>query len=153
MFDDFLTLARAIHVLTVVIWIGGVYFVTFVVLPSSAERENPLESFEQVENRFARQAQVVVTLAGLSGFYMLYAMDGWDRYLSLEYWWIHAMTALWAVFTFVLFVAEPIFLHAWLHRKAQADPQGTMAIVSRFHKVLTALSFLTIAGTIFGVHG
>ena len=30
---DDLTFARALHVLGVVVWVGGLYFVTFIVLP------------------------------------------------------------------------------------------------------------------------
>jgi len=48
----------------------------------------------------------VVTLAGLSGFYMIFRLDGWGWYQDADYWWVHAMTLLWLIFTFVLFVAE-----------------------------------------------
>ncbi len=103
---DDLTLARAIHIISVVVWIGGVYFVTFVILPVIKSASDPVTRFEAVENKFINHAKIVVTLAGLSGFYMLYRLDGWERYLDTSYWWVHAMTFLWLVFTFVLFVAE-----------------------------------------------
>ncbi len=152
MIDD-LTLVRVIHVLSVVIWIGGVYFVTFVVLPVLKQTHDAVGRFEAVEIQFTKHARIVVTLAGLSGFYMLYQLDGWDWYQSADYWWVHAMTVLWLIFTFVLFVAEPLFLHAWFIRQAEAAPERTLAIACRFHQVMTLLSLITIAAAIYGVHG
>ncbi|MGE5150027.1 MAG: hypothetical protein ACM3II_07905, partial [Rhodospirillaceae bacterium] len=69
---DDVTVARAIHVLAVVHWIGGVVFVTAVVLPAisaMAEPKRRLEMFEAIERRFSRQVRVSVPLAGLSGAY------------------------------------------------------------------------------------
>ncbi len=150
---DDLTLARAIHIISVVVWIGGVYFVTFVILPVIKSASDPVTRFEAVENKFINHAKIVVTLAGLSGFYMLYRLDGWERYLDTSFWWVHAMTFLWLVFTFVLFVAEPLFLHAWFIRRAAIAPKQTLALASRFHQVMTMLSLITIVVAIYGVHG
>ena len=94
--------ARVIHVLSVVLWIGGVAFVTTVLIPairrmpSEAER---IELFEQLESRFAVQARVTTVLAGASGLYMLHVLDAWNRYLDSSFWWIHLMTLVWFVFT------------------------------------------------------
>lgn len=80
-----LVLARAIHVLAVVLWIGGVGFVTLVLLPGVQRFEEParrIAVFEALEQRFARQARVTTLLTGASGFAMLWLLDGWDRYLD-----------------------------------------------------------------------
>lgn len=69
---DDLTVARAIHVLAVIHWMGGVAFVTAVILPALAVFEQPsrrLALFEAIEHRFAAQVKVSVPVAGLSGFY------------------------------------------------------------------------------------
>ncbi len=150
---DDLTLARVIHVVSVVVWIGGVYFVTFVILPVIKSAPDPVARFEAVENQFVNHAKVVVILAGLSGFYMLYRLDGWERYLDTNFWWVHLMTFLWLIFTLVLFVAEPLFLHAWFMRRAAIAPQQTLVLASRFHKIMTVLSLITIVAAIYGVHG
>ncbi|MCP4319379.1 MAG: hypothetical protein GY789_26175 [Hyphomicrobiales bacterium] len=99
------------------------------------------------------QARIVVTLAGLSGFYMLYRLDSWEWYLDFDYWWVHAMTLLWLFFAFVLFVAEPMFLHAWFIRQAKAKPEQAFALAARFHQIMTLLSLIVIAAAIYGVHG
>jgi uncharacterized membrane protein len=150
---DDLTLARIIHVLSVVIWIGGVYFVTLIVLPVLKHADDKVSRFEAVEIQFTKHAKIVVTLAGLSGFYMLYQLDGWEWYGNSDFWWVHAMTLLWLIFTFVLFVAEPLFLHAWFLRKAEATPERALALATRFHQIMTLLSLIVIAAAIYGVHG
>ena len=80
--DDFL-LARVVHVLGVVLWIGGVAFVTTVLLPGMKKVATPAERvimFERMESRFAWQARLTTLLTGASGFYMLYILDAWERF-------------------------------------------------------------------------
>ncbi len=151
-----LALARAIHVLGVVLWIGGVALVTTVLLPAIRalpDQDDPVALFERIERRFARQARIVTLLTGLSGFYLVHRMGAWGRYLSAESWWLHAMTLVWLVFTLILFVLEPWVLHERLARRAERDPQGTLALILRAHRVLLALSLLTVAGAVAGSHG
>ncbi len=153
---DELTLARAVHILAVTGWIGGVYLVTLVVLPAVRGIGEPADRaarFEEIEGRFGPQAKILTLLAGASGFYMLHLLDGWGRYLSLDFWWVHAMTLIWVLFTLVLFVFEPWFLHAWFRRCAARAPDKTFAWVARFHLILLTASAITIAGAVIGAHG
>jgi uncharacterized membrane protein len=72
-FDQFVV-ARIVHILAVVMWIGGVAFVTTVLIPSlrSLEQEdNRLQLFERLEGRFGFQAKITTLLTGLSGLWML----------------------------------------------------------------------------------
>jgi uncharacterized membrane protein len=153
---DDVTIARALHVLAVVHWIGGVAMVTLVILPALARLAAPerrLELFEAIEGRFGGQARWSVTLAGLSGFWMTWRLDAWDRFAAPGYWWMHAMVAVWALFTVILFVAEPLFLHAWFRRRALRDPKGATALVLRAHRVLLTVAAATILGAVLGAHG
>jgi uncharacterized membrane protein len=153
---DDLAIARALHVISVVAWIGGVYLVTYVVLPSVRSMDEALDqirSFDEIESRFGLHAKALTLIAGTSGFYMLYKMDAWDRYANLEFWWLHAMTAIWGLFTLVLFVLEPLFLHAWFDKRAQEAPAETFAMVARFHQILLIASLITVFGAVAGVHG
>ena len=80
---EYFTLARVIHVLAVILWIGGVAMVTTVIIPAvkiMKAKEEQIETFEKIEGRFALQAKITTLITGLSGFYMLYAIDGWERY-------------------------------------------------------------------------
>lgn len=149
-------LARVIHVLAVVLWIGGVAMVTTVLLPAIrnlASNEEKLPFFERVESRFSLQAKVTTLLTSLSGFYMLHVLDAWNRYAEPRFWWIHAMTLVWVLFTLILFVIEPLFMRRWLRSNAAQDPARTFAKLQLMHVILLLLSLLTIAGAVAGSHG
>ncbi|MEX2618535.1 MAG: hypothetical protein WD767_20815 [Alphaproteobacteria bacterium] len=149
-------LARALHVLAVVVWIGGVAMETLAVLPALRRMKDPHAAgrmFEDIEQRFAPWARLAVLLAGATGFYMLHVLDAWSRYAQIQYWWIHAMTAIWILFTLVLFVLEPLFLHEWFRRRLDRDPEGTLASLARLHWLLLSVSLVTVLGAIAGAHG
>lgn len=153
---DQLTLARVIHVVAIVLWIGGVAMVTTVIIPAVKRlksKEDKIKTFEAIEGRFAVQAKITTVITALSGFYMLYLLDGWDRYLDVRYWWIHAMTVVWLIFTIILFVLEPLVLHRLFKKYAQKNPDKTFAFMHRAHWVLLLLSMITIIGSVAGVHG
>lgn len=153
---DDVTLVRALHVLAVIMWIGGVAFVTTVLLPAVRDLQAPEERvvfFETVERRFGSQARVTTIFAGLSGLYMVVRLDLWDRFLSVSYWWMHAMVAVWLLFTLMLFVAEPLFLRRWLWARASCRPESTFALIRRLHWVLLALSLITLIGAVLGSRG
>ena len=148
--------ARALHVIGVVLWIGGVAFVSTVLIPSLNninDSTNKLELFEQLEGKFSFQAKLATLLTGISGFYMVEVMNAWDRYQQLQFWWMHLMTLIWIVFTLVLFVLEPLFLHQWFHEQAVKNSAKTFSLVHTIHKILLALSLLAVFGAVAGVHG
>jgi|SRR6185503_8721713 len=151
-----ITLARALHVFGVILWIGGVGFVTTVLLPAVRRLKSPgerLALFDAIERRFAWQARIATLLTGLTGLDMLVRLDLWDRFVSARYWWMHAMVLVWLLFTLMLFVAEPLFLHRWLIARATAKPEATFRLVERLHWLLLALSVITILGAVAGSHG
>ena len=150
------TLARVIHIVAVVLWIGGVAMVTTVILPAVKKmktKEDQLKTFEEIEGRFALQAKITTLLTGISGFYMLYKLDAWNRYLDYRFWWIHAMTLVWLLFTLILFVLEPFILHKLFKKYVAEKPAKAFHIVHRAHWILLLLSLLTIIGAVAGSHG
>ena len=151
--DDF-TLARLFHVVAIAAWIGGVWFVTLVVIPAIARTEPPAEriaAFQRIEGRFAPQARWWVLLAGLSGFWMTWRADLWSRFADPHMWWMHAMVALWLVFMAMLFVAEPLVLH---RRMANSpDPERDFARMATMHRVLSFAGLVAVAGAVGGAHG
>jgi uncharacterized membrane protein len=151
-----MTLARVVHVLSVVLWIGGVAFVTTVLIP--AIRKLPSETqridvFEQLESRFALQARITTGLAGASGLYLIHVMGAWSRYLDAAYWWVHLMTLVWLAFTIVLFALEPLFLHRWFIAAAKRDSERAFRLLQRMHWVLLTLSIVAIVGAVTGSRG
>ena len=59
-------LARALHVVAVVLWIGGVAMVTTVLLPAvrSLHGDEAMAAFARLERRFAVQSRWTTLLAG-----------------------------------------------------------------------------------------
>lgn len=149
-------IARALHILGVVLWIGGVGFVTTVLLPA-VRRMKTLEErvafFEAVERRFAWQARVSTLLVGVTGLYLVHAWKLWGRFASADYWWMHAMVLVWVVFTVMLFIAEPLFLHRRLLEAARVRPEATFRRIERLHWLLLTLSLVTVIGAVAGSHG
>jgi uncharacterized membrane protein len=153
---DDVIIARALHVVSIVLWIGGVGFVTTVLLPAVRHLKEPndrLEFFDRIERRFAREARLWVTIVGTTGFYMLVRFDLWDRFRYLAYWWIDAMIAVWLLFTLMLFVVEPLFLHRWLLARTQSKPELTFTLVQWLHRLFLLISLIAILGTVAGSHG
>ena len=153
---DYYILARAIHVVGVILWIGGVAFVTTVLISALIKFKDDdlrINIFEKIENRFAFEARIVTLITGISGFYLVHTMDAWSRYQSLSYWWMHLMSFIWLIFTLILFVLEPLFLHRFF--KEQAAKHGVIAFIwmHRLHTVLLSFSLIAALGAVAGSHG
>jgi uncharacterized membrane protein len=151
-----LLLARALHVLGVVVWIGGVFMATVVVLPAvrrGALGTDKLAAFHAVESRFVWIARAAVIVVGLSGFYMIEKLDLWPRFALIEFWWMHAMLGVWAIFMLLLFVGEPFVLHRFFPAWARRDPQRAFAFLHGVHVFLLVISLITILGAVAGAHG
>lgn len=153
---DGLIIARVLHVLAIVIWIGGVAMVTTVILPAirkSSLGADWLRAFNAIERRFAWQARTAIIVVGASGFYMVGADNLWDRFRSAAFWWMHAMVGIWLLFAIGLFVVEPFIVHRRLERLAAANPARFFPRLQLVHWVLLALSLITIFGAVAGSHG
>lgn len=152
---DDLLIARLLHVIAIVIWIGGMAFVTLVVLPLARRQpttEQKLALFEAVEQPFSRIARWAVGIAGLSGIWMLRNRELWYRFTEPSYWWLWAMGLLWLVFAVMLYIAEPLYLHRAFHRWAKQSPQPAFAWAFRLHLLLLGIALVTIAGAVYGSH-
>lgn len=148
--------ALALHLLAIVLWIGGVAMVTTVLLPAVRRLKSAPERiafFAAIERRFAWQARGTTLLAGATGFYMVYRLDLWPLFPTLQGWWLGAMVLVWLLFTLMLFLAEPLFLDRWFEARARAAPEPTFALIQRLHWGLLLLSIVTILGAVAAIHG
>lgn len=151
---DDLTIARMVHAAAVLMWIGGVGFVTLVLIPAIRADATPpqrLARFHRFEARFARQARIWVAVAGASGLWMLWRGQMWHRFAEAGFWWMHAMVALWLVFAAMLFVIEPMVFHRRM--SASPTPARDFDRMARGHRVLLACALLTVLGAVGGAHG
>jgi uncharacterized membrane protein len=153
---EYVALARAIHVLALVHWIGGVAVVTTIILPAARrlpDSSEAIAAFERFEWRFAAQVRISILLVGLSGLYMLYAFDAWDRFEHLSFWWMHLMVAVWAVFALMVYVREPLLVHRVFHAFALRDKDRALTIALRLHSAALAISVIAIGAGVVGAHG
>jgi len=154
-FND-ITLARAIHVLALVHWFGGVAAVTTIILPKARAMANPkdaIEAFEAFERPFAQQVRVSVFLVGLSGVYLLAKYDAWNRFQHVSFWWLHLMVLIWIAFATMVFVLEPLAVHRAFHDFALKQKEFAFRLAILLHTIALFVSALAIIAGVFGAHG
>ncbi len=144
-------LARAVHVLGVVWWIGGVAMVTATLLPLFFRGDTPepelLALFRRVRRRFAWQARAAVLLVGATGVYLLARLGGLARLDWPRGWWIDLMILTWGLFFTMLFVLEP--LGALRQAGLMQKPRAFLAV----HVVLLCLGLAAAGAAVVGAHG
>lgn len=147
-----LALIRAAHVVAVVVWLGGVGFVTTTLLPVIRRHwpeDEQSEVFARFARRFAWQARITVAVAGLSGLWLAYRLGYLSRRGFDLPWWLVAMALVWAVFSAMLYLRPA--LTAMLSSLAAKKPRA-LASVELVHRFLLAASLFVIAAAIVGVH-
>jgi uncharacterized membrane protein len=152
---DDIELARALHVLFVTHWIGGVAFVTLVALPLARANQDAGKGwalFEAIERRFSAQVRWSIPLAGATGLWMTWRLDLWAGFADPTFWWLDAMALLWAIFMALVFVVEPV-AHPRLVADASHDPSSVLRRLFRAHLVLLIAAVVAILSAVAGSHG
>lgn len=142
-------IALIIHVTSVVIWIGGVAFVTMITFPMIQRADNSLEQvmmFQGVEHRFSKIAKVLVILTGLTGLYLIY-----EKGLSFGVW---VMIILWTVYAALLFGLEKLIFKKLFSQQGgqQYDTKRVFTMLQTFHWIVLLVSFFAIAAGIWTAH-
>ncbi len=57
---------------------------------------------------------------------MVDRLDLWDHFRNLEFLWMHAMVLLWLIFTFILFVGEPLAAYRHKNRPTQTPSKSRL---------------------------
>ena len=154
------TLIHIIHLITVIIWIGGLSFITIIVIPMLISWDDPLQkalTFQSIEHRFAPIARVYNVITGVTGFVMVY-LTGWHKlYLTSKGLPLLIMTLIWLVWFVMLFGLEPLIVKKMLDRMVKSgvkmEIEAVFARMNIMHWVLLILSLIgSTAGIIFA-HG
>ncbi|MEK6531409.1 MAG: hypothetical protein AABZ23_02815 [Deltaproteobacteria bacterium] len=154
------SLLHIIHVLTVILWIGGLAFVTIIVLPMAIKTPDALQKvlmFQRVEHRFAGLARIYNVITGASGFAMLFMM-GWHRLLFTRAGIaLTVMTMIWVFWFVMLWGLEPIVIKKMLSRMAkEGDKMDIDAIfirLNRMHWFMVVISLVAAAAGAIAAHG
>ncbi len=153
---DGATLARTLHILGVVIWIGGVSMATTVAIPAIRRGDlgpDKVKAFHAIERRFVWQARAAALLVGATGVYLTVVLDLWGRFADPSFWWMDAMVGVWTIFMLLLFIGEPFILHRHFERWARSVPDNTFAWLHRAHWIFLILGLITAFGPPAGSHG
>ncbi|MCK4847217.1 MAG: hypothetical protein KAS88_06035, partial [Deltaproteobacteria bacterium] len=112
---------HTVHLLTVILWIGGLGFITILMLPMIIRMEDPLGKvllFNRIEQKFAPLARVYNVIVGVSGFTLLY-MTGAYRDIftfTIESLPLLFMAVVWVFWAVMLFVLEPIVVRKMIEK-------------------------------------
>ncbi len=145
----------ALHILSVVAWVGGMAFVTTVILPALARLPvaERIPAFLEIERRFGLQARIWVLIAGATGGALLARWHLAALAATSHGLWLDGMIAFWALFMVLLFVLEPLFLHRRLRDRGARDGEATRRLLLRGHIVLLAIAVLVVVGAVLGAQG
>jgi uncharacterized membrane protein len=152
--DFLISFFTALHVTVVVLWIGGVAFVTAIIFPMLLKMEDSLEKalmFQRIEGRFARHARIYVVITGISGFALLYLTGRFGDLFTAGGFGITTMLVVWFVYGLVLTFEKKIFQFLF-DRPDKIDPEKVFFRLSAFHWVVLALSLLAIAAGVWEGH-
>ena len=152
---------HVLHLLLAIIWIGGLAFITILILPMIVKMAHPLEKvllFQRIEHRFAPMARVYSALVGVTGFIMFFSLGLQDVLFTKAGHPLLFMIVVWIFWIIMLFGLEPLIVKKMLDRLASEKGEG-MEIEDVFnrmnvlHWVLLALSLAAAAAGVIFAHG
>lgn len=149
------TLLLIIHVIGVIIWIGGVAFVTTVIFPMMYRTEGSLEKallFQRVEHRFAGMVRWLIVIVGATGFWILYDRYGFAILSQTRGVGIVIMIAAWALYTTILLSERKIFGRIFADPE-KIDMDRALRSINAMHWALLTLSFSAVAAGVWFAHG
>ncbi len=152
----FLTVLLIIHVIGVIIWIGGVTFVTTVIFPMMYKTEGSLEKallFQRVEHRFSAMVKWLLTIVGLTGFILLSAKYSFALLSTREGFGVLIMLSAWSFYAVILLFERKIFAKIF-SAPEKINMNRALKLINGMHWVILSLSFLAVAaGVWFGHYG
>ncbi len=148
-------LLTAIHVTTVVLWIGGVSFVTIIIFPMLLGMEDSFEKvllFQRMENRFAWQARIYAWTAGITGGLLLYLTGEYRELFTMNALGPTVMLIVWLLYTIVLTFEKKIF-GVLFSQPGKLDSAKIFARLNAFHWIILGLSLLAVFIGVWTGHG
>ncbi|MDA8339601.1 MAG: hypothetical protein M0Z70_09920 [Nitrospiraceae bacterium] len=145
----------AVHVLGVVIWIGGVAFVTVIVFPMIMRMEGSLEKvlfFQGTEHRFAKIAKLCVIIVGITGALLLQLTGEWSLLFKRAGIGPTLMLIVWIFYVLVLLFEGKLF-RIIFRGEAQQDTAKIFFRLTVFHWVVLGLSLLAVGVGVLAGHG
>lgn len=149
-----LTILLIIHVVCIIIWIGGVTFVTTVVFPMMYRTEGSLEKallFQGVEHRFAFMVKWILGIVFVTGFWLLSARQGIAVLGQFKGLGIAIMIFAWALYTTVLLSERKVFARIFADPE-KVDMNKALKMINAMHWVLLTASYSAVAAGLWFGH-
>jgi uncharacterized membrane protein len=143
-----------LHVLAIVVWIGGVAFVTAIVFPVLTGMEDSMAKvtfFMRFEKRFQFLAKVCVILAGGSGILLFWQRGAFSGLTGDEAILIGYKFFIWLIFAVLLFGGEQRLMGTLFSQNT--PPEVALRRLAVFHWVVLILSLIAIVAGIKLVRG
>ena len=140
-------LLKIIHLLSVLIWVGGMFFAYVVLRPAAVEILEPpqrLRLWDAVFRRFFRWVWVAIAALLISGLYQIYLFGGIAHAASHVHIMLTSGLAMMAIYGYVFFACfRPLSLHVAGQRWQEAGK-----LLGKIRKLVAAnltLGILTVA--------
>ncbi|MEE9614265.1 MAG: hypothetical protein V3W31_04835 [Thermodesulfobacteriota bacterium] len=154
------SLMHIVHVLGVILWIGGLGFITILIFPLLLRSRNPLEKvllFRRIEHKFAPLARVYNLVVGVSGFVMLF-VAGWHNILfTSQGRLLLFMVIVWTFWAVMLFGLEPLVVKRMLDKMTESDEEmdidGIFRMMNKLHWLLLFVSLTAASAGVLFAHG
>ncbi|MBM4349270.1 MAG: hypothetical protein FJ106_05200 [Deltaproteobacteria bacterium] len=143
-----------LHVLSVVIWIGGVAFVTAIVFPVLARMEDSMAKvsfFIGFEKRFQLLAKFLVVLVGFTGIILFFHRGGFMGLAGEEMMLLGYKFFIWLFYFVLLFGAEKRLMSTLVSPTTPVEK--AFKRLTLFHWSVLTLSLLAIIAGIRLVRG
>ncbi len=147
-----MALFQLIHLLAVVIWIGGMFFAYMVLRPSAVEVLPPperLRLWDKVFTRFFNWVWLAIFLLLVSGFYMIYLFGGIAHAPRHVHWMLLLGIAMVLIFMYVFFVCY-VRLNPLVAAQDWPKAGEVLTTIRKLVAVNLSLGLLTVAVAIIG---
>lgn len=141
-----------IHLLSIVVWVGGMFFAYVVLRPSAAEILQPperLRLWDKVFSRFFNWVWLAVFLVLVSGFYMIYMVGGFAN-LPL---YINLMLLLGIVMTMIyvyVFFKCYVQFNRFVTKQEWPAAGATLGTIRKLVGLNLTIGMITIAVAVIG---
>ncbi len=145
----------AVHVTTVVMWIGGVAFVTMIIFPLLLGMEDSFEKvllFQRMENKFARQARIYAWTAGIAGGLLLYLTGEYRELFTMNAFGPTVMLVVWFFYVMVLTFEKKIF-GVLFSKPDKLDASKIFLSLNAFHWIILGISLSAVFIGVWTGHG
>ncbi len=147
-----LSFMKLIHLLAIVVWVGGMFFAYVVLRPSAAETLQPperLRLWDKAFSLFFNWVWMAIFLILVSGFYMIYMFGGYAN-LSL---YINIMLlmgiTMTLIFAYVFFRCYVQF-NRFVSKQEWANAGAMLGTIRKLVGLNLSIGLLTVAVAIIG---